>query len=66
VRPGITGLAQVSGRNALPWPERLRLDAEYVERFSLAMDLRIVGRTLLRVVKQEGIYGHTSTPGGGG
>ncbi|HSU17087.1 sugar transferase [Longimicrobium sp.] len=65
VRPGITGLAQVSGRNALPWPERLQLDAEYVERFSPGMDLRIVGRTLRNVVRQEGIYAHTSTPGDG-
>ena len=50
VRPGITGLAQVSGRINLGWPERLALDAEYVERASLALDLRILARTLRRVL----------------
>lgn len=55
VRPGITGLAQVSGRNALTWEEKFRLDVEYVERRSLALDLAILGRTVLRVLRREGI-----------
>lgn len=55
VRPGITGLAQVSGRNALSWEDRLELDAQYVERHSLALDLVILWKTLFRVLKKEGI-----------
>jgi sugar transferase EpsL len=55
VRPGVTGLAQVSGRNAITWAEKLDLDVEYVERCSLAIDLRILGRTLRSVIRREGI-----------
>jgi lipopolysaccharide/colanic/teichoic acid biosynthesis glycosyltransferase len=61
VRPGITGLAQVSGRNALPWGERLKLDVEYVERSSFPLDLRILLRTALRVVRSDGIYGERAS-----
>src|SRR5690606_3962885 len=55
VRPGITGLAQVSGRNALPWSQKFCLDVEYVEKQSLILDLRILGITLHRVLRREGI-----------
>ena len=55
VRPGITGLAQVSGRNALPWPERLALDVAYVDRRSIAMDLRILALTVGKVLRRDGI-----------
>lgn len=55
VRPGITGLAQVSGRNAITWSEKLDLDVEYVERCSLALDIRILWRTLRSVARREGI-----------
>jgi lipopolysaccharide/colanic/teichoic acid biosynthesis glycosyltransferase len=55
VRPGITGLAQVSGRNAIRWEEKLDLDVAYVDRCSLALDLRILWRTLRSVVRREGI-----------
>ncbi|WP_043649985.1 sugar transferase [Terracoccus sp. 273MFTsu3.1] len=55
VRPGITGLAQVSGRNAIGWDDRLRLDVDYVERASLTLDLRILWRTLTSVTRREGI-----------
>jgi sugar transferase EpsL len=55
VRPGITGLAQVSGRNAITWAERLDLDVEYVARCSLSLDVRILWRTLRSVVRREGI-----------
>ncbi len=54
VRPGITGLAQISGRNCLGWDQRLELDAQYVERLSLRQDLWILARTVLAVVKGEG------------
>lgn len=55
MRPGITGLAQVSGRNALSWNARLELDAQYVERFSLGLDLTILWRTVMVVLQREGI-----------
>lgn len=55
VRPGITGLAQVSGRNTLEWDEIFALDVEYVERYSLALDLRILARTVLTVLRRDGV-----------
>jgi lipopolysaccharide/colanic/teichoic acid biosynthesis glycosyltransferase len=55
VRPGITGWAQVNGRNRLPWPERLAMDVWYVDHQSFWLDLRIIGLTLLRVVQRSGI-----------
>ena len=55
VKPGITGLAQVSGRNALGWDERLALDVEYVRTRSLLGDLRILWRTVLVVLRRDGI-----------
>jgi lipopolysaccharide/colanic/teichoic acid biosynthesis glycosyltransferase len=55
VRPGITGLAQVSGRNGLDWPERLAMDVDYVNRRSLMLDLRIVVRTVGVVVGRRGV-----------
>lgn len=59
VRPGITGLAQVMGRNTLPWEERFRLDVEYVDNRSLALDLQILTKTLWHVIARTG----TSAPG---
>ena len=55
MRPGITGLAQVNGRNATTWDLRLRYDAEYVGNYSLALDVRILWRTIAVVLKREGI-----------
>lgn len=55
VRPGITGLAQVSGRNALSWEERLELDVRYVETRCLGLDLLILARTVGQVVSRTGI-----------
>lgn len=55
VRPGITGLAQVSGRNAISWDERLALDVEYVDSHTLLGDLQILVRTLTSVWRREGI-----------
>lgn len=55
VRPGITGWAQVRGRNALSWEERFVLDVWYVEHCSLWLDLRILWLTVSKVVRQEGI-----------
>lgn len=56
VRPGVTGLAQVRGRNALPWAEKFRLDVEYVDRRSLALDLRILWWTVGSVIRGKGIH----------
>lgn len=58
VRPGLTGLAQVSGRNALSWQRRIELDVDYVEQQSLQLDLRIIARTLKTVASGEGVEGH--------
>lgn len=58
VRPGLTGLAQVSGRNALSWSDRIDLDVEYVERQSLLLDLRLIARTAATIISGEGIDGH--------
>ena len=55
MRPGVTGLAQVSGRNALSWNDRLARDVEYVRRFSLRLDAWILWRTVLVVLQREGI-----------
>jgi len=56
VRPGITGWAQVNGRNTLGWEDRFRLDSWYVDNRSLALDLRILLLTLGKVVAREGIH----------
>jgi sugar transferase EpsL len=55
VRPGITGWAQVNGRNALSWEERFRLDVWYVDHRSFWLDMKILWLTLLRVVRPEGV-----------
>ena len=55
VKPGITGLAQVTGRNALSWPEKFALDVFYVDHWSLALDLKILARTVAAVLGQGGI-----------
>ena len=53
VRPGLTGLAQISGRNALPWKKRFRLDAEYAEKVSFALDAKIVFLTLFALFGKD-------------
>jgi len=56
VRPGITGLWQVSGRNLLPFGERVRLDEDYLDSWSPVLDFNILARTLWVVIKGEGAY----------
>jgi colanic acid biosynthesis glycosyl transferase WcaI len=63
MRPGLTGLATINGRNSISWPERLEWDASYVESFSLKLDLIILWRTAGVVLRREGIY--TSADGSG-
>lgn len=55
VRPGITGLAQVSGRNAISWDNRLALDVDYVDRRCWRLDVQILVRTLFKVIAKEGV-----------
>lgn len=55
VKPGITGLAQVRGRNTLSWEEKFEYDVQYVEQWSLGLDVRILVETILKVLKREGI-----------
>jgi len=64
VRPGITGWAQVHGRNALGWEERLELDVWYVEHWSLMLDLKILALTLGTVLRGRGIHApsHATMP----
>ena len=56
VKPGLTGWAQVNGRNDLTWPERIELDLWYVENWSLWLDLRIIWKTLSVVASRSGLY----------
>lgn len=55
VRPGITGWAQVNGRNGLAWEDKFKLDVWYVDNYSLLLDLRILWMTLVKVLRREGI-----------
>ena len=55
VKPGITGLAQVKGRNALSWREKFKYDVFYVNHLSFKLDLYIICQTVLKVIKKEGI-----------
>ncbi len=56
VKPGLTGWAQINGRASLPWSERIELDLWYVEHHTLALDVRIISRTLGLVLRGQGLY----------
>lgn len=60
VRPGLTGLAQVNGRNAISWDEKFAWDVEYVNRVSFLLDAKIVLKTIGRVLSRKGINSETS------
>jgi lipopolysaccharide/colanic/teichoic acid biosynthesis glycosyltransferase len=64
VKPGITGWAQVNGRNSLSWEKRFELDVWYVDNRSLALDLKILWMTLLTVLRRSGVSadGHATMP----
>jgi sugar transferase EpsL len=64
VMPGITGWAQINGRNDLPWEQKFALDVWYVDNWSLALDFRILVKTFWQVVKRDGISrsGHATAP----
>lgn len=55
VRPGLTGLSQVSGRNAISWEERFELDVKYVDNITFLGDIKIIFLTVMKVIKREGI-----------
>jgi len=55
VRPGITGWAQVNGRNAITWEEKFKLDLWYVDNWSLWLDIKIIAMTIWKILKREGI-----------
>jgi sugar transferase EpsL len=55
MKPGITGLAQVNGRNAICWEEKFRLDVWYVDHWSVWLDIKILWLTVCKVLKREGI-----------
>ncbi|MFW3505751.1 sugar transferase [Aerococcus viridans] len=60
VRPGLTGLAQVNGRNAISWPKRFEFDVEYVDTVSFWLDVKILFQTVGKVFKKEGISSDSS------
>ncbi len=64
VKPGITGWAQVNGRNALTWEEKFKLDVWYVDHWSLLLDIKILMMTVVRVLRREGVsaQGHATMP----
>lgn len=62
VKPGITGWAQINGRNSISWAKKFALDVEYVNRISLSLDLKIIFLTIDKVLKSEGINQSTSQP----
>lgn len=55
VKPGITGWAQVNGRNAISWEEKFRLDVEYVDKQSFGMDVKVLWMTVVNVLQRKGI-----------
>ncbi|MEI3606613.1 sugar transferase [Pseudogracilibacillus sp. SE30717A] len=60
VRPGITGFAQVKGRNSLSWDERIKLDLEYIKKQNILLDFTIILLTVVKVFKRDGIHGNKS------
>ena len=57
IRPGLTGWAQVNGRNSISWPERIELDLDYIEHRDLALDVRSCGARCSTLLRPSGIYG---------
>jgi lipopolysaccharide/colanic/teichoic acid biosynthesis glycosyltransferase len=55
VKPGITGLAQINGRNAISWEDKFKYDIEYVDNQSFLLDLKILWKTFLKVIKRDGV-----------
>lgn len=64
VRPGLSGLAQVSGRNMLDWEDRLRIDVEYVKNVTFINDVKIIFKTVMKMIKREGVAEDTNAAEG--
>lgn len=62
VRPGITGWAQINGRNSIAWSKRFELDVYYVDHLSLSLDLKILWLTIVKVIKREGVNQSETRP----
>lgn len=62
VRPGITGWAQVNGRNSISWTQKFEYDSYYVRYLSFLLDLKIIGLTILKVIKKEGVNQSENRP----
>jgi len=64
VKPGMTGWAQINGRNAISWEEKFKFDVWYVDNWNILLDLKIIFLTILKVLKREGISaeGHATMP----
>ena len=64
VKPGITGWAQINGRNSISWEEKFALDIWYVDNWTLLLDVKIFLKTILKTIKREGISqeGHATMP----
>jgi sugar transferase EpsL len=64
LKPGITGWAQVNGRNALSWEDKFKMDLWYVDHQSFWLDMKIMGMTFIQVIKRKGINakGHATMP----
>lgn len=58
LKPGITGLAQVNGRNAITWEDKFRYDILYVDNCSFILDIQIILQTIIKILKREGIHPH--------
>lgn len=56
MKPGLTGLAQINGRNNLSWPEKIKYDVQYVENFNLLLDIKILVKTIWVILGREGTY----------
>lgn len=59
MKPGMTGLTQVTVRNSVPWDKRIPVDVEYVEKFNIWLDLKIIFRTIQKIFVRESIYTHS-------
>ena len=64
IRPGLTGLAQVNGRNASSWEQKFTYDLEYVERYTLVLDVSIIFKTVLKVLKRSDVLVGSQIPAG--
>jgi len=58
MKPGMTGLTQVTVRNSVPWEERIAIDVDYVEKFNVCLDIKILYKTFKKILKREGIYAY--------